>query len=63
MSASSMAEVVEDLSSIFKVRREKTAEALAKEFVSFYEIYGAEPGDLDSAIVRLQARSLPEDDW
>jgi metal-responsive CopG/Arc/MetJ family transcriptional regulator len=27
------------------------------------EIYGAEPGDLDSAIAHLQARSLPKDDW
>jgi putative transposase len=35
--ASSMAEVAEDLSAIFKVRRGKTAEALAKEFVSLYE--------------------------
>jgi putative transposase len=35
--ASSMAEVAEDLKAIFKVRRRKTAEALAKEFVSLYE--------------------------
>jgi putative transposase len=35
--ASSMAEVAEDLCAIFKVRREKTAEALAEEFVSLYE--------------------------
>ena len=27
------------------------------------EVYGAESGELDSDIVRLQARSLPEDDW
>lgn len=27
------------------------------------EVYGAEPGDLDPAVARLQARSLPEDDW
>lgn len=27
------------------------------------EIYGAEVGDLDPAVARLQARSLPEDDW
>ena len=27
------------------------------------EIYGAEPGGLDPAIARLQARSLSEDDW
>jgi putative transposase len=30
--ASSMSEVAEDLKVIFKVRREKTAEALVKEF-------------------------------
>ena len=35
--ASSMSEVAEDLSAIFKVRREKTAEALVKEFVSLHE--------------------------
>ena len=34
--ASSMAEVAEDLSAIFKVRREKTAKALAEEFVELY---------------------------
>ena len=34
--ASSMAEVAEDLSAIFKVSREKTAQALAKEFVELY---------------------------
>lgn len=27
------------------------------------EVYGAEPGNLDPVIVRLQARSLLEDDW
>ena len=27
------------------------------------EVYGAEPGELDQNIVRLQTRSLPEDDW
>ncbi len=27
------------------------------------EVYGEESGDLDPAITRLQARSLPEDDW
>lgn len=27
------------------------------------EIYGEEPGGMDPAINRLQARSLPEDDW
>lgn len=27
------------------------------------EIYGAESGALDLDIARLQARSLPEDDW
>ena len=27
------------------------------------EIYGAEPDGLDPDIARLQARSLPEDDW
>ncbi len=27
------------------------------------EIYGEEPGDLDPAVARMQARSLPEDDW
>jgi putative transposase len=35
--ATSMAEIAEDLSAIFKVRRHKTAEALAEEFVSLYE--------------------------
>ncbi len=35
--ASSMAEVAEDLKAIFKVRREKTARALAEEFVELYE--------------------------
>ena len=35
--ASSMSEVAEDLSAIFKVSRSKTAEALAEEFVSLYE--------------------------
>ena len=35
--ASSMSEVAEDLSAIFKVRREKTAEALAQEFVSLHQ--------------------------
>ncbi|MCA1729521.1 MAG: transposase, partial [Actinobacteria bacterium] len=34
--ATSMAEVAEDLKAIFKVRREKTARALAKEFVDLY---------------------------
>ena len=33
----SMAEVAQDLKAIFKVRREKTAEALAEEFVEIYE--------------------------
>ncbi len=33
---SSMAEVAEDLKAIFKVRREKTASALAEEFVELY---------------------------
>lgn len=27
------------------------------------EVYGAERENLDPAIARLQARSLPEDDW
>ncbi len=27
------------------------------------EIYGGESGGLDADIARLQARSLPEDDW
>ena len=27
------------------------------------EVYSAEPETLDPAITRLQARSLPEDDW
>jgi putative transposase len=35
--ASAMSEVAEDLSAIFKVRREKTAEALTEEFVELYE--------------------------
>ena len=35
--SSEMSEVAEDLKAIFKVRREKTARALAKEFVSLYE--------------------------
>jgi len=34
--ASEMSEVAEDLKAIFKVRREKTARALAKEFVKVY---------------------------
>ena len=34
--ASSMAEVAEDLSAIFKVRPQKTARALAEEFVELY---------------------------
>ena len=34
--ASSMGEVAEDLKAIFKVRREKTARALAEEFVKLY---------------------------
>lgn len=34
--ASSMGEVAEDLKAIFKVRREKTARALAEEFVELY---------------------------
>ena len=34
--ASSMAEVAQDLKAIFKVRREKTARALAEEFVDLY---------------------------
>jgi len=34
--ASSMAEVAEDLKAIFKVRRQKTARALAEEFVEMY---------------------------
>jgi putative transposase len=34
--ASSMAEVAEDLKAVFKVRREKTARALAEEFVELY---------------------------
>ena len=33
----SMAEVAEDLKAILKVRRRKTAEALAEEFISLYE--------------------------
>lgn len=35
--ASAMSEVAEDLKAVFKVRREKRAEALAEEFVSLYE--------------------------
>jgi transposase-like protein len=35
--ASSMSEVAEDLSAIFRVKRSKTAEALVREFVSLYE--------------------------
>jgi transposase-like protein len=35
--SSSMSEVAEDLSAIFKVSRRKTAETLAEEFVSLYE--------------------------
>jgi len=35
--ASEMSEVAEDLKAIFKVRREKTARALAKEFVKLYD--------------------------
>jgi putative transposase len=35
--SSEMSQVTEDLKAIFKVRREKTARALAKEFVSLYE--------------------------
>jgi putative transposase len=35
--SSLLAEVAEDLKAIFKVRRRKTAEALAEEFVSLYE--------------------------
>jgi putative transposase len=35
--SSSISEVAEDLSAIFKVSRHKTAETLAKEFVSLYE--------------------------
>ena len=34
--SSSMEEVAEDLKAIFKVRREKTARALAEEFVELY---------------------------
>ena len=34
--SSSMAEVAEDLKAIFKVRREKTAQALAEEFIELY---------------------------
>jgi putative transposase len=34
--ATSMAEIADDLKAIFKVRREKTARALAKEFVELY---------------------------
>ena len=35
--ASSMAEVAQELKAIFKVRREKTARALAEEFIELYE--------------------------
>ncbi len=35
--SSLMAEVAEDLKAVFKVRREKTARALAEEFVELYE--------------------------
>jgi putative transposase len=35
--STSMAEVAEDLKAIFKVRRVKTAEALAEEFVALYK--------------------------
>ena len=35
--ASAMGEVAEDLKAIFKVRREKTAHALAEEFVELYD--------------------------
>jgi putative transposase len=35
--ASEVSEVADDLKVIFKVRREKTAPALAKEFVSLYQ--------------------------
>jgi putative transposase len=35
--ASSMADVAVDLKAVFKVRRKKSAEALAEEFVSLYE--------------------------
>jgi transposase-like protein len=35
--SSSMAEAAQDLKAIFKVRRRKTAETLAEEFVSLYE--------------------------
>jgi putative transposase len=35
--STSMAEVAEDLKAIFKVRRKKTAEALAEEFVELYK--------------------------
>jgi len=37
VSASSMADVAEDLKAVFRVRRKKTARALAKEFVELYE--------------------------
>jgi len=36
VAASSMSEVAEDLKAIFKVRREKTAKALAEEFIELY---------------------------
>ncbi len=35
--SSSMAEVAQDLKAIFKIRRRKTAETLAEEFISLYE--------------------------
>ena len=35
--ASSMADVAEDLKAVFRVRREKSASALAEEFVEHYE--------------------------
>jgi transposase-like protein len=35
--ASTMSEVAEDLKAIFKVRKEKTAQALVKEFISLYQ--------------------------
>ena len=36
VAASSMAEVAQDLKAVFKVRRERTARALAGEFVELY---------------------------
>ena len=35
--ASEMGEVADDLKAIFKVRREKTARALAEQFVDLYD--------------------------